>query len=107
MKQIIATAIALCLFAAAPVYGQHMEITGPEPIPDEVIKLMIANKIYAAVQPSTARRLKIAVEDATDADAVRWGCAAAAHMVEHEGVIPGLPTRAQLDERLAVTREAV
>jgi hypothetical protein len=27
MKQIIATAIVLCLFAAAPVYGQHMEIT--------------------------------------------------------------------------------
>jgi ribokinase len=42
-------------------------------------------------------------EGATDADAVRWGCAAGAHMVEHEGVIPGLPTRAQLDGRLAVT----
>jgi ribokinase len=41
-------------------------------------------------------------EGATDTDAVRWGCAAGAHMVEHEGVIPGLPTRAQLDERLAV-----
>jgi len=24
-------------------------------------------------------------------------------MVEHEGVIPGLPTRAQLEERLVVT----
>ncbi len=46
--------------------GQHMEITGPEPMPDEVIKLMLAKKIYAAVQPSTARRLKITVEDATD-----------------------------------------
>jgi sugar/nucleoside kinase (ribokinase family) len=33
---------------------------------------------------------------------VRWGCAAGAHMVEREGVIPGLPTRAQLEERLAV-----
>jgi ribokinase len=42
-------------------------------------------------------------EGAEDADAVRWGCAAGAHMVEHEGVIPGLPTRAQLEERLAVT----
>jgi ribokinase len=41
-------------------------------------------------------------EGATDTDAVRWGCAAGAHMVEHEGVIPGLPTRAQLEERLAV-----
>jgi len=37
-----------------------------------------------------------------DRDAVRWGCAAGAHMVEHDGVIPGLPTRAQLEERLAV-----
>jgi ribokinase len=41
-------------------------------------------------------------EGAIDTDAVRWGCAAGAHMVEHEGVIPGLPTRAQLEERLAV-----
>lgn len=41
-------------------------------------------------------------EGTSDLDAVRWGCAAGAHMVEHEGVIPGLPTRAQLDERLAV-----
>jgi ribokinase len=41
-------------------------------------------------------------EGAEDADAVRWGCAAGAHMVEHEGVIQGLPTRAQLEERLAV-----
>jgi ribokinase len=41
-------------------------------------------------------------EGAGDAEAVRRGCAAGAHMVEHDGVIPGLPTRAQLDERLAV-----
>jgi ribokinase len=41
-------------------------------------------------------------EGATDEDAVRWGCAAGAHMVEHEGVILGLPTREELDERLAV-----
>jgi ribokinase len=41
-------------------------------------------------------------EGAADAEAVRWGCAAGAHMVEHEGVIPGLPTRAELEERLAV-----
>jgi len=34
-------------------------------------------------------------------EAVRWGCAAGAHMVEHPGVVPGLPTRAQLEERLA------
>jgi ribokinase len=42
-------------------------------------------------------------EGAADLDAVRWGCAAGAHMVEHAGVIPGLPTRAQLEERLTVT----
>ena len=42
-------------------------------------------------------------EGAADLDAVRWGCAAGAHMVEHPGVIPGLPTRAQLEERLTVT----
>ena len=41
-------------------------------------------------------------EGAPDAEAVRWGCAAGAHMVEHEGVVPGLPTRAQLEDRLAV-----
>jgi ribokinase len=41
-------------------------------------------------------------EGADDVEAVRWGCAAGAHMVEHDGVIPGLPTRAQLEERLAV-----
>ena len=42
-------------------------------------------------------------EGAADVDAVRWGCAAGAHMVEHPGVIPGLATRAQLEERLTVT----
>jgi len=39
-------------------------------------------------------------EGLSDLDAVRWGCAAGAHMVEHPGVIPGLPTRAQLEARL-------
>jgi ribokinase len=42
-------------------------------------------------------------EGTGDAEAVRWGCAAGAHMVEHEGVIPGLPTRAELEQRLAVS----
>jgi len=41
-------------------------------------------------------------EGASDLDAVRWGCAAGAHMVEHPGVIPGLPTRAELEARVAV-----
>jgi ribokinase len=35
-------------------------------------------------------------------EAVRWGCAAGAHMVEHAGVVPGLATRAQLEARLGV-----
>jgi ribokinase len=39
-------------------------------------------------------------EGRSDLDAVRWGCAAGAHMVEHPGVVPGLPTRAQLEARL-------
>ena len=39
-------------------------------------------------------------EGLADLDAVRWGCAAGAHMVEHPGVVPGLPTRAQLEARL-------
>jgi ribokinase len=39
-------------------------------------------------------------EGQPDVDAVRWGCAAGAHMVEHPGVVPGLPTRAELEQRL-------
>jgi len=39
-------------------------------------------------------------EGQPDLDAVRWGCAAGAHMVEHAGVVPGLPTRAELETRL-------
>ena len=40
-------------------------------------------------------------EGVDEREAVRWGCAAGAHMVEHHGVVPGLPTRAQLEGRLA------
>jgi ribokinase len=40
-------------------------------------------------------------EGADEHEAVRWGCAAGAHMVEHAGVVPGLPTREQLERRLA------
>jgi len=39
-------------------------------------------------------------EGRPDREAVRWGCAAGAHMVEHDGVVPGLPTRAELEARL-------
>ena len=40
-------------------------------------------------------------EGRSELEAVRWGCAAGAHAVEHAGVVPGLPTRGELDERLA------
>jgi sugar/nucleoside kinase (ribokinase family) len=40
-------------------------------------------------------------EGSSDAEAVRWGCAAGAHMVEREGVVPGLATRSELEKRLA------
>lgn len=44
----------------------------------------------------------VALADGLDERAaIRWGCAAGAHMVEHPGVVPGLPTRAQLESRLA------
>jgi ribokinase len=39
-------------------------------------------------------------EGLDEREAVRWGCAAGAHMVEHPGVVPGLPTREQLERRL-------
>ena len=42
----------------------------------------------------------VIAEGLSDLEAVRWGCAAGAHMVEHPGVVPGLPTRAQLEARL-------
>jgi ribokinase len=41
-------------------------------------------------------------EGRAELEAVRWGCAAGAHMVEHHGVVPGLPSRVQLEERLGV-----
>jgi len=44
----------------------------------------------------------VAVAEGRDErEAVRWGCAAGAHMVEHPGVVPGLPTREELERRLA------
>jgi ribokinase len=39
-------------------------------------------------------------EGRDEREAVRWGCAAGAHMVEHPGVVPGLPTRDELERRL-------
>lgn len=44
----------------------------------------------------------VAVAEGRDErEAVRWGCAAGAHMVGHPGVVPGLPTRDELERRLA------
>jgi ribokinase len=40
-------------------------------------------------------------EGLDEREAVRWGCAAGAHMVEHPGVVPGLPSREELQRRLA------
>lgn len=40
-------------------------------------------------------------EGLDELEAVRWGCAAGAHMVEHEGVVPGLPHRDALERRLS------
>ncbi len=38
--------------------GQHMEVTGPEPMPESTLKAMLDRKISAAIQPMTQRRLK-------------------------------------------------
>ena len=41
--------------------GQHMEVTGPEPMPESTLKAMLDRKIFAGVQPMTQRRLKGAI----------------------------------------------
>jgi imidazolonepropionase-like amidohydrolase len=46
---------------------QHGSVTGPTPIPDATINLMLDKKIYCAVQPRTAKRLAIELEQAGDA----------------------------------------
>ncbi|MCW5978701.1 MAG: amidohydrolase family protein [Bryobacteraceae bacterium] len=51
--------------------GQHVELTGPEPMPDGLIKLMLARKFHAAVQPFTARRRNMMIEDASDPEEAR------------------------------------
>jgi ribokinase len=50
---------------------------------------------------STAAFAVAIAEGRDEREAVRWGCAAGAHMVEHPGVVPGLPTRGELERRLA------
>lgn len=46
---------------------QHGSVTGPTPIPDSTIRLMLEKKVYCAVQPRTAKRLAIELEQAEDA----------------------------------------
>jgi imidazolonepropionase-like amidohydrolase len=46
---------------------QHGSVTGPTPIPDATLKLMLDKKVYCAVQPRTAKRLAIELEQAEDA----------------------------------------
>ncbi len=46
---------------------QHGSVTGPTAIPDATIKLMLDKKVYCAVQPRTAKRLQIELEQAEDA----------------------------------------
>jgi imidazolonepropionase-like amidohydrolase len=43
---------------------QHGAKTGLVPMPDSTIQLMLDKKVYCAVQPRTAKRLEIEVEDA-------------------------------------------
>jgi imidazolonepropionase-like amidohydrolase len=43
---------------------QHGAITGPIPIPESTIELMLESGIYCAVQPRTAKRLAIEKKDA-------------------------------------------
>ncbi len=43
---------------------QHGDWTGPTPIPDETIRMMIDRNIYCAIQPFTNTRIQIALEQA-------------------------------------------
>ena len=72
-------------------------------IGDERVPAFPANAVdtTGAGDAFTAAFAVALAEGLTDLEAVRWGCAAGAHMVEHPGVVPGLPTRAQLEARLA------
>jgi imidazolonepropionase-like amidohydrolase len=46
---------------------QHGSVTGPTPMPDALMTRMIQQKVYCAVQPRTAKRLAIEIEQAEDA----------------------------------------
>jgi ribokinase len=70
---------------------------------DELIPAFPASAVdtTGAGDAFTAAFAVALAEGLPERDAVRWGCAAGAFMVEHPGVVPGLPTRTQLEERLA------
>jgi len=64
--------------------------------PADVVDTTGAGDAFAAA-------FAVALAEGRDAhEAVRWGCAAGSYMVEHPGVVPGLPTRLELEARLEV-----
>ena len=73
------------------------EIAGERiaPFPAQVVDTTGAGDAFTAA-------FAVALAEGRDVkEAARWGCAAGAHMVEHPGVVPGLPTRDELERRLA------
>lgn len=77
--------------------GEHGAAIGGEPVPAFPASVVDTTGAGDAFTAAFAVALS---EGVPEVEAVRWGCAAGAHMVEHPGVIPGLPTRAQLEARL-------
>ena len=94
-----APAVAGACAAAVLTLGEQGAQIGDERVP--AFPARVVDTTGAGDAFSAAFAVALA-EGAADLEAVRWGCAAGAHMVEHEGVVPGLPTRAELEERLAV-----
>jgi ribokinase len=73
-------------------------------IRDEVVPASPADVVdTTGAGDAFAAAFAVALADGRDVhEAVRWGCAAGAHMVEHPGVVPGLPTRVELEARRGV-----
>jgi len=63
---------------------QHGAKTGTVPMPDSTIRLMLAKKVYCAVQPRTKRRLEIEIKDAGEHDPQQR---AAKERIRHENQI--------------------
>jgi ribokinase len=93
-----ARAVAACRGTVVLTLGERGAEIGGERIPafaaDAVDTTGAGDAFTAAFAVALAEGLD-------EREAVRWGCAAGAHMVEHPGVVPGLPTRAELERRLA------